>query len=154
MIESARVLEVPILATEQYPRGLGVTEPSLHELLQQFDVPIIEKPAFSCWGEESVRRAVRRLDRPQCILTGIETHVCIQQTALDLLAAGFQVFLCADAVSARGRENHAVAIDRMRHAGAVVTTVESVMFELCGRTDIPRFKPMLAIVKANPPIDE
>ena len=154
MIESAYVLGLPVLATEQYPRGLGHTVPTLQHLLARKHVAVIEKPAFSCWAEDRVRTAICDLNRSQIIVIGIETHVCIQQTALDLAAANHSVFVCADAVSGRGKENHHVALDRMRSAGVVISTVESVMFELCGRTDIPRFKPMLEIVKAFPPTDD
>jgi isochorismate hydrolase len=88
-----------------------------------------------------------KIDRPQVIITGIETHVCVQQTALDLVSRDFDVFVCADAVGARAKLDHATGLERMRHAGVIVTTTESVLFELCGRCDAPRFKAMLEIIK-------
>ncbi|RME40143.1 MAG: isochorismatase family protein, partial [Planctomycetota bacterium] len=84
---------------------------------------------------------------------GVETHVCILQTALDLAVRDYDVFVCADAVSARGSIDHQQALHRMRDAGLRVTTVESVLFELCGRCDAPRFKPMIEVIKRRPPHD-
>lgn len=153
MIEAARVLEIPVLATEQYPKGLGYTVNTLKKGLRASEAKIVEKPAFSCWAEPAVREAMLALDRTQVIIVGIETHVCVRQTVLDLISRDYATFVCADAVGGRGVLNHSIALDRMRHAGGVITTVEAVMFELCGRTDIPRFKPMLEIIKANPPMD-
>jgi len=154
MIEAAKVLGIPVLATEQYPKGLGHTVAPLHEALLEVQAQVIEKPAFSCWAEPAVREAILKLDRTQVIVIGIETHVCVQQTVLDLLSRDYTTFVCSDAVGGRGVLNHSIALDRMRHAGAAITTVEAVMFELCGRTDIPRFKPMLEIIKASPPVDD
>ncbi|MBI1825259.1 MAG: hydrolase [Planctomycetes bacterium] len=153
MIEAAQVLDIPVLVTEQYPKGLGHTVGALQAELHASKAQVIEKPAFSCWAEPAVREAMLTLDRTQVIVVGIETHVCVQQTVLDLLSRDYTTFVCADAVGGRGALNHSLSLDRMRHAGGVITTVEAVMFELCGRTDIPRFKPMLEIIKASPPVD-
>lgn len=154
MIDAARVLGIPVLATEQYPKGLGHTVPAIRDALHSCGSRVIEKPSFSAWGERSMRDALIALSRNQVIIVGIETHVCVQQTALDLLAQNYTTFVCADAVSGRGALNHSVAIERMRHAGAAVSTVESVMLELCGRTDIPVFKAILEIVKRTAPEDQ
>lgn len=148
MIEGAAIFELPVLVTEQYPKGIGKTDPSLAAALKKVQPQTLEKTAFSCCGDQAVRSRIREMDRDQIVLIGIETHVCILQTAVDLLTMDYQVFLCADAVGSRTELDHTVALDRLRHAGAVVTTVESVLFELCVQCDSPRFKKMLELIKA------
>lgn len=151
LLEGAAVFELPVLVTEQYPKGLGPTHATIRAALVQSRANVLEKPTFSAWADVKVREALLALDRPQIIVTGIETHVCVQQTALDLRSRDYDVFVCADAVGSRGRVDHEVALDRMRQAAVCVTTVESVMFELCQRCDTARFKAMLEVIKANPP---
>lgn len=153
MIEGARAFGLPVMVTEQYPRGLGSTEASIVAAAKEAGGEFHEKPTFSAWAHAPIRERLIQLDRPQVIVVGIETHVCVQQTALDLRSRDFDVFVCADAVGSRGLTNHETALDRMRQAGALVTTVESVLFELCGTTDAPPFKAMLDVVKRNPPKD-
>ena len=153
MLEGARVFGLPVVLTEQYPKGLGSTESSITEACHAARAERFEKPTFSAWAEASIRERLIQLDRPQVIMVGIETHVCVQQTTLDLRSRDYDVFVCADAVGARGRANHEAALDRMRQAGAFVTTVESVLFELCGTTEAAPFKAMLEVIKANPPKD-
>ncbi len=150
LLAGARALEVPALATEQYPQGLGVTTEPVRRSLAMSHAAIIEKPSFSAWAERSVREAILELDRPQVILVGIEAHVCVQQTALDMISRDYDVFVCADATDSRGRIDYENALHRMRQEGAWVTTVEGAMFELCHRTDIPRFKKMLEVIKEFP----
>jgi len=151
LLDAARLFELPVLVTEQYPRGLGPTHRVLREGLTEGRANVLEKPTFSAWADAKVREALLTLDRPQIIVAGIETHVCVQQTALDLASRDYEVFICADACGARGRIDHEIALERMRQAGVRVTTVESVLFELCGRCDAPRFKAMLEIIKRYPP---
>lgn len=151
LLGAVPIFELPVIATEQNPRGIGSTVSDLATCLEECRATTIEKSTFSAWAEDSVRQAVLALDRPQVVMMGIETHVCIQQTALDLVSRDYDVFVCGDAVGSRDRLDHKVAFQRMRQEGVWVTTVESVLFELCGRCDAPRFKAMLDIIKRFPP---
>lgn len=147
LVRGCALFEVPVLASEQYPAGIGHTDALLAACLREAGAATLEKMTFSCWQDEQQRRRLCDLDRAQIILCGIEAHVCVQQTALDLLSAGYEVVVCADAAGSRSPRSCAVALDRLRHEGAVVSTVESVLFELCGRCGTPRFKAMLALIK-------
>jgi nicotinamidase-related amidase len=144
MIEAARVLGVPTICTEQYPAGLGHTCPSIGEALA--DAAIFEKTRFSGCVAAVVDR-LRELNRRSVVVVGIEAHVCVQQTVLDLLRLGFTPLICADAVSSRRPLDRDMAIERMRQAGAIVTTSESVIFELLGEAGTDTFKRILKIVK-------
>ncbi len=114
---------------------------------------MMEKPTFSAWADPKIRQAMLSLDRPQVIIVGVETHVCVQQTALDLASRDYDVFVCADAVGSRGRMDCECALHRMRQNRVTVTTVESVLFELCQSSAAPRFKALLEIIKSSPPTD-
>ncbi len=149
LIAGSAIFELPVLATEQYPKGIGPTDASVRSELAKTGAEVLEKLAFSCCGDEGVRAKLRQIDREQIIVTGIETHVCVQQTALDLLSMDYDVFVCADAVGSRGRLDHDTALERLAQAGAVMTTVESVLFELCGQSGTDRFKTMLALIKSR-----
>ena len=151
LLEGGRPFRLPVLATEQYPEGLGPTDGTLKACLDALDATILTKSTFSAWAEPDVRAAMLRIDRPQVIVMGVETHVCVQQTALDLVSRDYEVFVCADAAGSRSRLDESVALDRMRHAGVAVTTVESVLFELCGRCDTREFKEMLSVIKKSTP---
>ncbi len=151
LLSVTQVLDVPVLATEQYPEGIGPTDNSIRPFLQAAKAPVISKATFSAWAAPAVRDALLSLDRPQIILVGIESHVCVQQTALDLVSRDYDVYVCADAVGSRGRLDHECALARMRQEGVWVTSVEAVVFELCGRCDSDRFKAMLRIIKEMPP---
>lgn len=146
LIQGAKILEVPVFATEQYPKGLGHTVAPLAELLDS--VP--EKLRFSCaevldWG-----LAAKQADnRFQIVVAGIEAHVCVLQTVLDLLAGGFQVFVPADAISSRGEFDWKIALDRMSSGGATITTTESVLFEWCERSGTPEFKQISQLIKES-----
>lgn len=148
LLRTARLFELPVLATEQYPKGIGPTEASVVELLGQADAPVLKKSTFSACDDEGVRQALRRIDRPQVLLCGIEAHVCVQQTALDLISMDHQVYVCADAVGSRRRLDRDVSLERVRQAGAIITTSESVLFELCVECRSARFKKLLELVKA------
>jgi isochorismate hydrolase len=153
LLDGARVFGLPLLVTEQYPKGLGPTVLEIREAWGDGGADVLEKPTFSAWAHPPVREALLELDRPQIIITGIETHVCVQQTALDLVSRDYDVFVCADAVGSRGKVDHKQALQRLSRGGAAVTTVESVLFELCERCDTPTFKQMLEVIKRNPPVD-
>ena len=150
LVQGSAIFELPVLATEQYPRGIGTTVARLNEALSSVHGDVLHKMAFSCCGDEGVRAKLREIDRRQVIVAGIETHVCILQTTLDLLSMDYLVFVCADAVGSRTPLDHNLALARMRQAGAVVTTVESALFELCVECGTSRFKDMLKLIKEGP----
>lgn len=151
LLDGARIFELPVLATEQYPKGLGPTHATLRVNLRANHSTILEKPTFSACGHEPIRTALRSIDRPQIIVMGVETHICVLQTALDLVAMDYTVVVCADATGSRSRPDYDLALHRMRQAGAIVSTVETVLFELCNRCDTIEFKRMLEVIKASPP---
>ena len=149
LLRGAAIFDLPVLATEQYPKGIGRTVEPVAELYRGGQVPVLEKTAFSCCGDEDVGQALREIDRPQIIACGIEAHVCVQQTVLDLLAMDHQVWVCADAVGSRRGLDLDLGLSRMQQAGAAVTTVEAVLFELCEACDAPKFKQLLELVKES-----
>ena len=126
MLDVARLIGIPIRATEQYPQGLGPTTP---ELARRFPQTPPAKTAFSCCGAGTFLEELEILRRPNVVLVGMETHVCVAQTALDLLQAGLQVFLPVDALAARFAIDHDAGLRRLEQAGAVPTSVEAVAFE-------------------------
>lgn len=144
LLRAAAVLGVPMLATEQYPAGLGPTRPSVRQLLGE--APVLEKLTFSACTEELIER-LQAMNRRQIIVAGIEAHVCMQQSVLDLLRLGYVPFVCADATTSRRELDCRVGLERMRQAGAIVTTTESVILELLGAAGTPAFKQILSIVK-------
>lgn len=144
LIRGCQALSVPLICTEQYPAGLGPTCQSVRELLGA-EVPI-EKVLFSACVQ-GVRDAIAARGREQVIITGTEAHVCVQQSVLDLLRDAKDVWVCADAVSSRRPFDCEMALERMRQAGAVITTTESVLFELLGQAGTDEFKRILRIVK-------
>ena len=145
MIRAAKVLEVPVVMAEQYPAGLGATCAEIREAAGP-SCTAIKKMRFTACVEQTVER-LREMQRRAVIVVGIEAHVCVQQTVLDLLRLGFGPFVCADAVSSRRPMDREVALDRMSRAWAVVTTTESVIFELLDRAGTDQFKQILRIVK-------
>lgn len=144
LIAAARVLGVPMLATEQYPQGIGPTLASLRE--QIADVPVVEKTRFSACVQPLIEK-LAEAKRRSIVVVGIEAHVCVQQTVLDLLRLGYVPYLCVDAVGSRRPLDRDTAIQRMRDAGAIITTTESVIFELTGEAGTDMFKKILRIVK-------
>jgi len=145
LIDAAKRLNIPILVTEQYPQGLGRTVEILKNKLG--DVNIVEKDTFSCFGEVKFREALKKIGRSHIVITGIETHVCVQQTVLDLLRDNFSVVVVKDAVSSRFENNKKPAVKLMREAGAVVTTTESVLFQWLERSGTPEFKDVQKLIK-------
>jgi nicotinamidase-related amidase len=135
LAQTFRHFGLPVLMTEQYPRGLGATVPQIAEACSE---PPLVKMTFSCAEDEGFRSALAATGRRQVVLVGIEAHVCVAQTALDLLHAGYQVHVPHDAVSSRRPADRRRALDRLAHAGAIVTSTESCVFELlhhCGDDD-------------------
>lgn len=145
LIKGFKVLGLPVFLTEQYPKGLGPTIKTIKDELQEIEP--IEKMSFSCSGAGNLFEILKNKQLSQICVCGIEAHVCVQQTVLDLLENGFQVNLAADATSSRKIKDYEIAFTRMRQHGAEVTTAEAMLFELmkvCG-TDI--FKQISKIVK-------
>lgn len=144
LLDVANTVKIPVLATEQYPKGLGGTIASVKSKLSG---AIPDKLTFSCCGNPEVVQFFKKEARPKLILTGIETHVCVQQTALDLVSLGFQIFLPVDAVSCRYPQDHHTALRRMENAGVVLTTVEALAFELVGTAGTSEFKAISKLVQ-------
>ncbi len=151
LLDGVRILDLPVLATEQYAKGLGPTHAAIRKRLEACGARFVEKSTLSACGEPAVRKAMLAMDRPQVAVVGIEAHVCVQQTVLDLRTMDYDVFVCADAIGSRGRLDYEISLDRMRQGGALVTTVESVLFELHDRCDTKTFKALLEVIKASPP---
>ncbi len=147
LMDAAEVLSFPVLVTEQYPKGLGCTVTALEERIAAQDITKISKLSFSCCGEPDFLTALEDKQRKTVILCGQETHVCVLQTALDLLELGYRVFVAADAVCSREAANWKFALDEMRQAGCVVEPVESVLFKLLGRAGSDEFKAISRLVK-------
>lgn len=145
LLTAADCLSVPVVATEQYPRGLGHIEPLLKEKLPTATA-VIEKTNFSSAKVEAVSDALKTIGRKQIFLAGMETHICVLQTALDLLKEGYEVFVIEDAVSSRAKSNQFNALQRMRLAGAVITNVESLLFEWLGDASHPAFKKLAKLI--------
>jgi|SRR5208337_1202366 len=145
LIELAKMQNVPVLVSEQYPKGLGQTVSEIREALTAYQP--IEKLAFSCCGEPAYMNALKALSRKTVILTGMETHICVLQTCLDLLEEGFTVHLVRDAVCSRTKENWEVGTELMRDAGALVTSTETVLFQLLKVAGTEEFKAISKRIK-------
>ncbi len=145
LIKAAKVLDTPILWAQQCPDALGPTVPEIAELLA--DNEPIDKASFSCCGEEQFNNRLKELNRNQILLCGIETHVCIYQTAVDLIRKGFHVDVIVDAVSSRTLENKQIAIDRMAAEGMNLSSTEMALFELLKTAEHPQFKQIAKLFK-------
>ncbi len=146
LIQSAKVLKVPVIATLQYAQKMGGVVPEIAEVLPEGCEPI-DKMCFSCYGSEPFRAALMASERAQVVLCGVEAHICVTQTALDAQAAGFHVQVAEDAVSSRSREDWQIAMRRLRHAGVVVTCAESVIYEWLVQAGTDEFRQILQLVK-------
>ena len=145
LINGFKILNVPVYFTEQYPKGLGPTEPKIREALGNADA--IQKMTFSCFGAGDLFDKLKLKKNQQIIVCGIESHVCVMQTVLDLLAVGFQVQVAADAVSSRRKFDYEVALRRMENNGAEITLTESILFEMLNVCGTDEFKSISKIVK-------
>ncbi len=145
LMRAARRLGVPVLASEHYPQGIGHLLPELGALAPEGAV--FEKISFSCARELGFLPRLRELARSQVVVCGMEAHVCVMQSALSLIEAGFQVFVVEDAVGSRRHADRDAALDRLRRAGGTVVTSEMVVFEWLERGDAPAFKELLALIK-------
>ncbi len=155
LIKGLKVLGVPMIFTQQYTKGLGMTSPSFQEAFgetagegdHQSEFTYIEKSSFSAMGEPEFERVLKESKRNTVIIAGIEAHVCVQLTVLDLLENGYNVFVVNDCISSRSNTDKKYAQRRMGDSGAIGTTYESVLFELCGGAKDASFKQISAIVK-------
>jgi nicotinamidase-related amidase len=145
LIKGAVSLQLPILVTEQYRKGIGPTPPEIAGIIAGF-APM-EKLTFSACGGEGFLRNIEAKKLEDIILCGIECHVCVCQTCLDLLDRGLRPFVVADAVSSRTVENHNLGLDRMREAGAIIVSTEMILFELLERAGTEEFRQVLPLIK-------
>ncbi|MES2499029.1 MAG: isochorismatase family protein [Pseudomonadota bacterium] len=144
LVQAANLLSIPIVVTEQYPQGLGVTLPEISQQINP-NKPIA-KTAFCATGEAKFNQQLHR-DQSQIVLTGMEAHICVLQTALSLMQMGKQVFVAEDAIISRNPANKANAIARMREAGCVITNTESIVFEWLGNANHQAFKAVSKLIR-------
>ena len=148
LIRCARILDIPILATLQYATKMGGMIPEIAEVLPESCVPA-DKLCFSSFGAAAFARSLQETGRRQVVMCGIETHICICQTVLDLIHAGYTVGVPFDAVSGRSAAAHEAALRRLDNAGAVIASAEGVVYEWLYQSGTPEFKQVLEIVKAR-----
>ena len=145
LINGFKILKAPIYFTEQYPKGLGTTESRIREALA--DQEAIQKMTFSCYGAENLFDELEKKNIQKVVVCGIESHVCVLQTALDLAANEFQVFVAADAVSSRRKFDYEIALKRMERNKVEITLTESVLFEMLNVCGTDEFKAVSKLVK-------
>lgn len=145
LIRGVRVFNIPVIITEQYPQGIGPTVPEIAALLP--DNKPVAKLSFSCCGDMNFLNELKAIDRKQILLTGIESHVCVYQTAVDLLYSGYEVQVVTDCVSSRTPENRQLGLGRIEKAGGKPTGVEMSLFELLKTAGSEHFKAISKIVK-------
>lgn len=143
---AAKILEIPVIATEQYPKGLGNIVATVKETFSE-DTPIIPKTAFSSLKEEGFKDLLRSFNKKQIVICGIETHVCVHQTVADLLDEGFDVYVVKDACASRSKYEFKQGIERMQENGAKITCLEIVLFEWLKDAKDPNFKEIQALIK-------
>ena len=146
LVEAAKIVRVPILATEQYPKGLRHTQPEVAEGFPPGQ-PIIEKLSLSCWRQPAFAQALESLQRSQVVVCGIEAHACVNQTVHDLLERGYQVHVPQDALSARFERDYRVGWEKMIGSGAVPSTVEMICLEWVRTAEAPEFKAIHSLIK-------
>lgn len=145
LLAASEALSVPVLVTEQYPKGLGPTEEAVRDRLPAA-TRFVEKTAFSAARVDAFSRTLEASGRKQVLLTGMETHICVLQTALDLCHQGYRVHVLEDAVCSRSLLNHDNALQRLRHAGVIISNVESALFEWLGDASHPEFKALAKLI--------
>ncbi len=145
LIETAQELDIPVLLTEQYPAGLGATVPEIARVAGESR--IFEKMHFSCMEDPEFSGAIQQYGRKQIVLTGMEAHICVVQTAASLLEAGYEVFVACDATASRSGESEQACLQRLSAAGVGIVTTEMVVFEWLGKAGTPAFKKLLPKIK-------
>lgn len=148
LIRVAHIAGVPVLVTEQNPEKLGPTVPEIRSVLEELGLyKPVGKLTFSCCAADGFVQQVRKAKRDTLLLTGMEAHVCVQQTALEALTLGYRVHVISDAVTSRRRDDWQVAMAKLRHAGAVISSTEMIAYELLGRAGTPQFKAAIPYLK-------
>lgn len=151
LIDGAKLFDVPVFVTEQYPKGLGPTMPELIATLPE-NTPVFEKKAYSaCLVPEFVEALRSRENVGKVLLAGIESHVCVLQTALDLLSLGYETHLATDATGSRFANDYDIALRRLENSGVMLTTTESALFQWCRTAEAPQFKDVSRIVREEQP---
>lgn len=145
LAEGCMEFDIPVLVTQQYTKGMGETVGAIARVLGNFEH--IEKKEFSCMQNSDFKRALEETGRKTVLICGCETHVCVQQTVLDMLSEGYKVYVAGDCISSRKRYTRDTALFRMSGAGAIVTNAETALFELLGSADDPHFKTISKLVK-------
>ncbi|MBP3384488.1 MAG: hydrolase [Firmicutes bacterium] len=145
LTKGAKVLDLPVIVTQQYTKGLGPTVDSLNEILGEYEP--VEKTSFSACGAPEFVEAIKAAGKKNILMTGVETHICVEQTTLDLLEAGYNVYLIEDCVGSRKKHDKKIACQRMAAAGAVVTTYEAALYEILRGAKEEGFKAISAIIK-------
>ncbi len=145
LVKTANCLERPVVVTEQYPKGIGPTDPALMTSIEKSKV--VEKDTFSCFKEKAFVNELEKLNLRHLVLCGIESHVCVYQTALDGLDLGFRIFVAADAVCSRKSEHKKLALAAMAKAGATIVPTETIVFQLLERCGTKEFKELLPLIK-------
>ncbi len=146
LVNGAGLLGLPVVTTEQYPQGIGHTVPELAEACRG---TVVEKVSFGCCGEPDFMAALKKLGRTQVILTGMETHVCVYQTVLGLLEDGYHVHLVRDAICSRSKTDFQVGVANAAQAGAVVTTAETVLFQMMQKSTHAQFRAVSKLIKVR-----
>jgi len=146
LIDAARIVEVPVIATEQYPKGIGHTQPEIAEGFPR-GFEVIEKLSLSCWRQPAFAARLAALRRSQVVVCGIEAHACVNQTAHDLLDGGFQVHVPYDAISSRFADDYRIGWEKMIGSGVVPATVEMVCLEWVRTAEAPEFKAIQGLIK-------
>jgi len=145
LIQIAKALEIPILWCQQYPKALGLTVAPLAELLQGYSPT--DKLTFSCCGAPDFAGRLEALDIEAAVVCGIESHVCVFQTAMDVLHQGLKVHVIADAVGSRAEENRQIGLSRMASSGVIISSTEMFLFELLRSAEHPKFKELAALIR-------
>jgi len=145
LVQFARIMKIPVIVTEQYPKGLGQTISQIKGLVPNLQP--IEKLEFSCFGSQKFRETFTRIQIKTLILLGIETHICVIQTAVEGLENGFRMCVVEDATSSRNPEDKATAIQRMRQSGVTIVSTEMLIYELLKKAGTPEFRETLKLIK-------
>lgn len=145
LLKFANIMKIPVLVTEHYPKGLGRTIEEVRSLVPDFRP--IQKTSFSCCGNDEFVSALGKYDSRQLVVFGIESHICIAQTALDAKAMGYDVHVVTDAISSRTDMNKGIGTEKMRQFGVIMSSTETVLYEIMESKDIKEFKEILPLLK-------
>jgi isochorismate hydrolase len=144
-LQATKILNIPVIATEQYPQGIGKTVPDLRDIIK--DVDFVEKIHFNCFNNMEFLEKLKRINRKNLLVSGIEAHICITQTVLEALRRNYVVYLIEDTISSRSSEDREIALRRLELAGAIPSSVEMILYELLVKSGTSEFKQILKLVK-------